>query len=95
MDTTVIIEMTQNQVEACSLIDEKAYNETVAIKELDQAKIFTVNPEEEHTQRLNPQLLQQLAPMGHALRQLFYLEPTLINLNHGSFGALPKVVHQA
>lgn len=33
--------------------------------------------------------------MGHDLRQYFYLEQNFINLNHGSFGALPKIVHQA
>eukprot|EP00045_Choanoeca_perplexa_P008662 m.81448 g.81448 ORF g.81448 m.81448 type:complete len:451 (-) comp14573_c0_seq3:101-1453(-) len=32
---------------------------------------------------------------GHALLDQFMLEPGFTNLNHGSFGAVPKSVHQA
>ena len=34
-------------------------------------------------------------PEGHAARGLFQLSPDLIHLNHGSYGAVPKVVRDA
>ncbi|CAF3443498.1 unnamed protein product, partial [Rotaria sp. Silwood2] len=32
-------------------------------------------------------------PFGHSLLPLFSLDPSYININHGSYGSAPKYVH--
>jgi len=43
---------------------------------------------------LSPDTLESGIPEGHAALDLFQLSPDLIHLNHGSYGAVPKVIAQ-